>query len=694
MRCLTIAAVVSAVALSLACGTESADEPDRTTNAVSAPNAPAAAPAMVPEDAVVLADFEVRADPGSGTLEIVRWSETVDGRRLRTTGQAVWCAGIVDVDGVAGSGAVDSVELFTVDGSVHSALSTDLPGIDACRSAAIDAENPRYDDLFVIDGVFCADVGLRSFYTDTIEDVHITLNYSGAADHAPYQHPYGTGADPDALRAALADAPNDSDGALIAYGDIASGANRVVRWFFKHGNDSPFVFTGQVWFTPTEDCDNGADDDCDGIIDNACRAFADGSDCIEAADCESGVCTDDACQAPTCDDGVENGDETGVDCGGSCADSCRYVQNHWIHESGACVSRAGRTRCWGTNPWMAGVGTTPYVLTDGSSPVVSHDVEFVSMSGGTRFACGASTDGDVHCWGSGGFAPIIPGGAATNNQRLDAPGRPTVELGGPARFAGAHTYHACAVREDNEVFCWSDNPERLGNGRNEVHWASWPGIPPRVALPGDIGEIVQLEIGTQQTGVVTDDGEIYVWGRNMERAHPDLTWSYGDDEPVTRPWPAPLPPATHWVDLAIEETHACALDNAGGMYCPRLYGFFALAGPHLGGNFYRISDSFGAVESIHDTRVGVCAVRSVDGQVRCGGPGWPGYAYHRGTRLEQSSVLAPAPDWIDIDTTGGCAYYAVGDELLCWATMDRIVGNRRTEVLWPTYGPVAAEPRW
>ena len=110
MRCLTIAAVVSAVALSLACGTESADEPDRTTNAVSAPNAPAAAPAMVPEDAVVLADFEVRADPGSGTLEIVRWSETVDGRRLRTTGQAVWCAGIVDVDGVAGSGAVDSVE--------------------------------------------------------------------------------------------------------------------------------------------------------------------------------------------------------------------------------------------------------------------------------------------------------------------------------------------------------------------------------------------------------------------------------------------------------------------------------------------------------------------------------------------------------------------------------------------------------
>jgi len=40
--------------------------------------------------------------------------------------------------------------------------------------------------------------------------------------------------------------------------------------------------------------------------------------CEEPAHCESGVCTNGRCQAPTCHDGVQNGDETGVDCGGSC----------------------------------------------------------------------------------------------------------------------------------------------------------------------------------------------------------------------------------------------------------------------------------------------------------------------------------------------------------------------------------------
>ena len=119
------------------------------------------------------------------------------------------------------------------------ALSTDVAGLDAFRDAAIDAANPQYDDLFPIDGVFCADVGVRSFYDDTIEDVHITLSDSGAPEHAPYQHPFGTGADADTLRGPGFDAPNDSDGALIPYGDIGAGDNTVVRWFFKHGNDSP-----------------------------------------------------------------------------------------------------------------------------------------------------------------------------------------------------------------------------------------------------------------------------------------------------------------------------------------------------------------------------------------------------------------------------------------------------------------------
>ncbi len=44
-------------------------------------------------------------------------------------------------------------------------------------------------------------------------------------------------------------------------------------------------------------------------------------ECVVNANCASGVCTGNVCQAATCADGVKNGTETGTDCGGTCA-SC------------------------------------------------------------------------------------------------------------------------------------------------------------------------------------------------------------------------------------------------------------------------------------------------------------------------------------------------------------------------------------
>lgn len=40
--------------------------------------------------------------------------------------------------------------------------------------------------------------------------------------------------------------------------------------------------------------------------------------CIDATDCASGVCTANECAAPSCSDGVKNGNETAIDCGGDC----------------------------------------------------------------------------------------------------------------------------------------------------------------------------------------------------------------------------------------------------------------------------------------------------------------------------------------------------------------------------------------
>ena len=57
---------------------------------------------------------------------------------------------------------------------------------------------------------------------------------------------------------------------------------------------------------------------------------------MASSDCESQVCTNNVCQAPTANDGVQNGDETDVDCGGANADACEEGQA--CNNNADCVS--------------------------------------------------------------------------------------------------------------------------------------------------------------------------------------------------------------------------------------------------------------------------------------------------------------------------------------------------------------------
>lgn len=53
-----------------------------------------------------------------------------------------------------------------------------------------------------------------------------------------------------------------------------------------------------------------------------CSGCPNGGACNTGADCASGVCTGNVCQAPTCSDTVKNGNETGTDCGGGTCPTC------------------------------------------------------------------------------------------------------------------------------------------------------------------------------------------------------------------------------------------------------------------------------------------------------------------------------------------------------------------------------------
>jgi len=93
-----------------------------------------------------------------------------------------------------------------------------------------------------------------------------------------------------------------------------------------------------------EVCDNGLDDDGDGLADSLdpdCQLVCQYGDCM-ANTCGPGyTCGFDGCCAPHCFDGQQTGDEGDVDCGGSCAAKCgrgQHCYGFWDCASGVCVN--------------------------------------------------------------------------------------------------------------------------------------------------------------------------------------------------------------------------------------------------------------------------------------------------------------------------------------------------------------------
>lgn len=79
---------------------------------------------------------------------------------------------------------------------------------------------------------------------------------------------------------------------------------------------------------------------CAGNCGGSCAPCASDLPCATAADCQSGVCKNNLCQAPTCEDGVKNDGESGIDCGAPSCSPCPVNQGCFAHaqcESKVCM---------------------------------------------------------------------------------------------------------------------------------------------------------------------------------------------------------------------------------------------------------------------------------------------------------------------------------------------------------------------
>lgn len=173
-------------------------------------------------------------------------------------------------------------------------------------------------------------------------------------------------------------------------GSGAQGGSGATSGTGASGGTAPEGGAGGAPEVP--DCDDDlqtvdeTDLDCGGRTCEPCPA--DGR-CITGTDCQSGICTNQVCQAPTCTDIAVNGDETDMNCGGKCS-PCAQGQHCKVNadcstkkcaegvcESSVCEDGVLQDGC----PLL--IDNTPYALSPGHALTRCIDDNNQSVAEGT-----------------------------------------------------------------------------------------------------------------------------------------------------------------------------------------------------------------------------------------------------------------------------------------------------------------------
>jgi alpha-tubulin suppressor-like RCC1 family protein len=229
--------------------------------------------------------------------------------------------------------------------------------------------------------------------------------------------------------------------------------------------------------------------------------------------------------------------------------SARQVPGTWAGllggRQGTCALTAGgQMSCWGV---VAGMPyATPMDLT---SQFVS-PVDQIGLA--LDFACAHDTTGARTCWGGNSR------GQLGNGTTTDVP--PTLPI--PADESGITTLaaielHGCEARGGTS-YCW---------GWNDDHQVSSAG--------GDQPTPVTVDTATGPLGAATAyalaeryscalvAGTPYCWGINTDYQ----LGRGGPPDAMTFAAPVAVPAGKAWVELAVGDEHACALDSDHELYC-------------------------------------------------------------------------------------------------------------------------------
>jgi hypothetical protein len=196
------------------------------------------------------------------------------------------------------------------------------------------------------------------------------------------------------------------------------------------------------------------------------------------------------------------------------------------------VTTEGTAYCWGDGEY----GRLGYGAEAGRpTPVqVSGDLSWTSISAGSRHTCGVGVHGAVYCWGSGASGRLGNGDIA--NQLTPAP----VTGGLSFLSVSASGGHTCGITTQRLAYCWGRSPG-LGNG--PAGDSTTP-----VPVSGDLA--FNLLSAKSHTCGITVQGVAYCWGGGSNG-------ELGNGSTENSAIPVPVSGGLAFISLATGHDHTC-----------------------------------------------------------------------------------------------------------------------------------------
>ena len=317
---------------------------------------------------------------------------------------------------------------------------------------------------------------------------------------------------------------------------------------------------------------------------------------------------------------------------------------------------------------LAGPSAQANITSGGSAGQRPYSV----LSVGDVSACALLTNGWVQCWGANDFGQLGVGSADSGSHLPAYVGGLTQSI----VSVGVGRFFGCALSaRGGQVSCWGDNGGGwLGDGTNTAHYVAAPVKIGGAAVTG----VKVLSVGRNHACAVHNSGVVACWGSNSRGQLGNK--SSTDSSTPTVVVQSSGAAISGFVDVAVGDSHSCALKSDGTVWC-----WGSNDQGQLGNNDYSFTATTGAVQTLvaHARSLAAghnhaCAVLT-DGTASCWGSDDFGESgYYADPTVNHSK---PPYSWvgsvvgasnlkaISVNGDNSCALSAAG-QITCWGRND------------------------